>query len=190
MFMNIPKIAFLSAALAVIGAAFGSLQAQPTNQTNQTNQINPTNPPAPPSLRAQELREQLKNMSPEERRAKFEELRKTGALGLTNRPGNVPVTVQERQAMIVQRRNQQGTNPPPTLDSVLHTNRPSDRLEELRRKKRDKTITPAEQQQLERVEAMMGRMQKKSNPDGTLQSPPTPLTNSLAAPPPAPKGTR
>ena len=165
--MNTKMMVGLCAALVAAGfCSLTSVRAQAP--------VEPTNAPAPTTPPTPDLREQFKNMTPEERRAKYLELRKSGALG---GPTNPPTTLQERRGRIDELRKQRGTNLAPTLES-WRTNRPGDRLEELRRKKKDKTITPGEQQQLDRAEAFLSRMQQATNANGTLQAP-KPLTNAV-----------
>ncbi len=174
--MNIRRIGY---GLAIVVVLSGPTLVAYAEQTN------PPSPPSPPAAqpvtnRMEALREELKQMTPEQRRAKIQELREAGFFGLTNRAGNVPVTAEERQARIEEIRKQRAETNGVQTNLALHS-RPGDRLEELRRKKRDKTITPAEQQQLERTEALLTRMQTQRPPAGV----PMPLTNSIVTNRPA-----
>ncbi|MEK7708048.1 MAG: hypothetical protein AAB380_08650 [Verrucomicrobiota bacterium] len=93
----------------------------------------PTNAPAV-SLDREKLHEQLKNMTPEERRAKIEALRKERAAATKPAPG---VAAEQRRAQLQKK------------------------LEDLRRKKTDGSITPQEQSLLDRMECSAKRAEEQ-----------------------------
>jgi hypothetical protein len=148
----------------------------------------PTNRPAPPAV-SEELRQQLKDMSPEERRAKILELRGKQGLNpaLTNQfPDLKNVSPEERRAMIEkmrgERRSVAGTNAGLSrLNAENMRNRLQVHADQLRAKKADSTITPAEQQQLDRLELHLKRLgeQQKAAPPSALPAPP-PAPNSIS----------
>ena len=92
-----------------------------------------TNVPAV-SLDREKLHEQLKNMTPEERRAKIEALRKERAAATKPAPG---VAAEQRHAQLQKK------------------------LEDLRRKKTDGNITPQEQSLLDRMERSVKRAEEQ-----------------------------
>ena len=99
----------------------------------------------------EEMREQLKSLSPEERRAKLNEWRQQGGplepfhSERTNPPARDPADIQRAQAM-------RGTNAP---NFAARTARLKARRDELERKRAEGSLTPAEQAQLERIDALM-----------------------------------
>ena len=97
----------------------------------------PTPPKKPAAVDREKLREELKNLSPEERQAKLKELREK----------QQKLTPEEREAQRKQIRE-----------------RMEKRLADLHKKKADGTLTEQETKQLERLEQMKKRQEQGGTP--------------------------
>lgn len=163
-------------------------------------------PPQPP-IRREQLREQLRDLTPEQRQAKLREMR-ARQLG-TNRVEmeqrreafqklqeelkNLPP--EERQARIREWREKQGLGGPGfrTIDTEQARakreelkKRIEQQLSELRKKKADGTITELESKRLERMENMAKRLEERATPGGRPANLPPPAPRKPGAPPGAP----
>lgn len=122
--------------LAILATA-GTLIAQPTAPPAAPSSLQTSNPPTPPEILSRTNLVpgrfvEMNNLSPEERRAKIQELRHRR--GMTNVVPNPVVGPNERRAKI------------------------EARLAELRRKKADGRITPVEERQLHGLETFSQRL--------------------------------
>ena len=123
----------------------------------------------------------MNNLSPEERRAKIQELREKhgpfSSAGLTNRTdGFKNLSPEERRAKMEEMRKAKGGR-----HSLLGTNslspeqrreRLNTRLEQLRQKKAEGSLDPAEQKQLDRLEQFNQHFQSgKGQPAGKENKP-------------------
>ena len=177
----------LAFSLAVLGAVAVGARAQEEPK-----------PPQPPVNR-EHLREQLKNLTPEQRQAKLREMRErqlgTNRVEIEKRreafqklqeelKGLPP---EERQARMREWREKQGLGGPGfrTIDTDQAKakreelkKRIGQQLSELRKKKADGTITEQESKRLERMELMAKRLEERAAPGGAPGGLPPP-----AAPP-------
>jgi hypothetical protein len=183
-------LAFLLAAL--VGLALG-LRAQEDPK-----------PPQPP-LDRQQLREQLKNLTPEQRQAKLREMREqqlgTNRVEIEKRreafqklqeelKGLPP---EERQARMREWREKQGLGRPGfrTIDTDQAKakreelkKRIDQQLTELRKKKADGTITEQESKRLERMELMSKRLEERDASGTAPGGLPPPVVPPKPAKPP------
>jgi hypothetical protein len=164
-------------------------------------------PPQPPVNREQ-LREQLKGLTPEQRQAKLREMRDrqlgTNRVALEKRreayqklqeelKGLPP---EERQARMREWREKQGLGRPGfrTIDTDQAKTKRKElkkridqQLTELRQKKADGTITEQESKRLERMELMGKRLEERNGSgDATGALPPPAVPPKPAKPPGAP----
>src|SRR5262245_53832506 len=139
-------------------------------------------PPQPPRINREELREQLKNLTPEQRQAKIREFRErqlgTNRVNIEKRRQefqklqeelkNLPP--EERQKKMREWRQKQGLAQPGfrTIDADQAKakrqelkSRIDQQLTELRKKKADGTITEQESKRLERMETMAKRIEQQ-----------------------------
>jgi translation initiation factor 3 subunit A len=126
-------------------------------------------PPAKTPNR-EELREQLKNLSPEEREAKIKELReKRRAEMEKTREELKKLPPEERAAKIKELREKRAAERPELKNLTPEEReakrkemkaRMEQRLADLRKKKVDGTITPQEEKRLERMEEMGKRLEQ------------------------------
>ena len=146
----------LTAALALVA---GTVLADQTNRINLTNQ-----PPA--QLNSQQLRDELSKMTPEQRRARLQELRKQhgtfDASTITNQNGAAfQFSPDQRRAKI------------------------KEKIAELQAKKTNGTISETEDKQLERLKLMEQRLDQPGKPNT-----PAPAVPQTAPPPPKTSGSQ
>jgi hypothetical protein len=149
----------------------------------QTNQ-----PPRP--LQKEQLEKQLQGLTPEERRAKLNEL--GGVSGIpdayTNQLQelkNLPPDQRRAKLNEMREKRMAATNVVPYKgDLAAHRGALKTRMEALRAKKKNKTITPEEEQQLERMEALYQKMEQQRTKvrPAPAPLPPTRATNAVERP--------
>jgi hypothetical protein len=174
--------------LAVSGLALGTPSLRADDEPK---------PPQPPPINREELREQLKSMTPEQRQARIRELRDrqmgTNRVDIEKRRQEFQklqeelkgLPPEERQKKMREWRQKQGLAQPGfrTIDTDQAKakrqelkGRVEQQLAELRKKKTDGTITEQESKRLERMEVMSKRLeQEAAGPDpGALPPPAVP----------------
>jgi hypothetical protein len=161
-------------------------------------------PPPPPPINRDQLREQIKNLSPEQRQAKIRELRArqtgTNRVDIEKRREQFQklqeelkgVPPEERQARIQEWREKNGLGRPGfrALDSNQVNAKRGEmkaridqQLTELRKKKTDGTITEQETKRLQRMELMSKRL-GQGEPAGAAGVLPPPVVPPKAPKPP------
>lgn len=115
------------------------------------------------------LRPQLQNLSPEERRAKIQELRKQRGPAPNDlsklREEMKKLTPEQRRARLKELREKNAGSAAKqhkSLSPEEHRGKLKDRLEELRSKKANGSITPQEQKLLDRMDQAVKRMQDRA----------------------------
>jgi hypothetical protein len=163
-------------------------------------------PPQPPVNREQ-LREQFKNLTPEQRQAKLREMRErqlgTNRVEMEKRRDAFQKLQQEikdlppeqRQAKIREWREKQGLNAPGfrTMDPDQAKAKRADlkkridqQISELRKKKADGSLTEQETKRLQRMELMSKRLEERGEPGHDTDALPPPAVPPKPAKPNSP----
>ena len=160
--------------ITFIATGAASLRADETNQPSR-------------GFTREQIREQFKNMTPEERRARLEQFRAKGAgqLRSTNQFEQLKnLSPEERRAKLQQLREQRAglTNSANArINPEERRAKIKSRLEDIRKKKDQGTLTPMEQKQLDRLEIITKREQgTPSVPGPNPSSSASATTNSNA----------
>ena len=182
------KMTLFALSLAISGLALGTAGVRADDEPK---------PPQPPPFNRDALREQLKNLTPEQRQARIRELRErqmgTNRVDIEKRRQEFQklqeelkgLPPEERQKRMREWRQKQGLARPAfrTIDPDQAKakrqelkGRVEQQLAELRKKKTDGTITEQESKRLERMEIMSKRLeQEPAGPDpGALPPPAVP----------------
>ena len=189
---------FFALSLAIAGLVLGTPRVRADDEPK---------PPQSPPIDRQALREQLKNLTPEQRQAKIRELRErqmgTNRVDIDRRRQEFQklqeelkgLPPEERQKKMREWRQKQGLAQPGfrTIDTAQAKakrqelkGRVDQQLTELRKKKTDGTITEQESKRLERMETMSKRLdqQPAGSDPGAL---PPPAASPKPAKPPGPQ---
>ena len=164
--MKIPATLLILAAAVLLLSTAGGRAAEPVS----------TNAPATPKISREQLREQIKNLTPEERAARLKQWREQNATGLAEeslrrRELLKGLTPAEREAKLKEWRARGATNtaslstPPPKITpeqreakrKEIHQ-RVENEYAKLRQKETDGTISDEERIRLRRVEAIRKRL--------------------------------
>jgi hypothetical protein len=169
--MNLRRLIHL---LACLGLGMGSLSAAAPAETNSA--------PATPKLSQQEFVEKLKELSPEERQAAIRAYREQMVREAQERP-----RVRQRGADLPQPTPEETEARQKQMRARLEA-----RVADLQKKKAEGTLTPLEETQLEKMEAMLKQGPGAFSGDARRRElrPPTPRPKAAASqthsPPPSP----